>query len=440
MSGTAPVIDVHTHYVPRGWPDLGPGTPWLRIETETDAVIMLGDREFRRIQADCWDAPTRLADMDADGIDAQVVSPTPVFFSYGRDVAQAIRIARILNDLALEICAPAPGRLLPMCQVPLQDPDAACEELDRCMAAGHVGVEIGNHVGDRDLDDAGVVTFLQHAAALGAPVFVHPWDMPSSPRLDRWMAQWLVGMPAETHLSVLAMILGGVFDRVDERLRICFAHGGGSFAFWLGRMNNAWHKRHDVIGTSQYPPAHYLGRFYVDSVVFDERALRLLVDTVGADRVLVGSDYPYPLGERPAGGLVRKAGFLDDATRETILAGNARTFLGGDRARDDDAGQRAAGAGAGRRRPASGAAGGVLRPAVRGLRSQCRRGGLPGRQLPRPAAEGAARAARDRAGRLGPARRRGAHRGRRAPGSPTTSCCAGPRPGWWAPVLRRWSS
>ena len=85
------------------------------------------------------------------------------------------------------------------------------------MAAGHVGVEIGNHVGDRDLDDAGVVTFLQHAAALGAPVFVHPWDMPSSPRLDRWMAQWLVGMPAETHLSVLAMILGGVFDRVDER-------------------------------------------------------------------------------------------------------------------------------------------------------------------------------------------------------------------------------
>jgi aminocarboxymuconate-semialdehyde decarboxylase len=94
-------------------------------------------------------------------------------------------------------------------------------------------------------------------------------------------------------------------------------------------MNNAWHKRHDVIGTSQYPPAHYMGRFYVDSVVFDERALRLLVDTVGAGRVLIGSDYPYPLGERPAGGLVRKAGFLDDATRDMILAGNASAFLGG---------------------------------------------------------------------------------------------------------------
>jgi aminocarboxymuconate-semialdehyde decarboxylase len=321
-------IDVHSHYVPKGWPDLGPGTPWLRLETETDAVIMLNGKEFRRIQSDCWDAAVRLADMDADGVAAQVVSPTPVFFSYARDAVQAARIAKIMNDLALEICAPAPGRLLPMCQVPLQDPDAACAELDRCLAAGHVGVEIGNHVGDLDLDAAGVVTFLQHAAASNAPVFVHPWDMPSSPRLGRWMAEWLVGMPSETHLSILAMILGGVFDKVGESLRICFAHGGGSYPFWLGRMENAWHKRRDVIGVSEYPPSHYAGRFYVDSVVFDERALRLLVDTAGADRVLVGSDYPYPLGERPAGGVVRTAGFLDEATREKILIQNARGFLG----------------------------------------------------------------------------------------------------------------
>jgi aminocarboxymuconate-semialdehyde decarboxylase len=328
MTFMVAAIDVHSHYVPRGWPDLGPGTPWLRLETETDAVIMLNGKEFRRIQSDCWDASVRLADMDADGVAAQVVSPTPVFFSYASEAAQAVRIAKIMNDLALEICGQAPGRLLPMCQVPLQDPDAACAELDRCLAAGHVGVEIGNHVGDLDLDAVGVVTFLQHAAARNAPVFVHPWDMPSSPRLGRWMAQWLTGMPSETHLSILAMVLGGVFDKVDASLRICFAHGGGSYPFWLGRIENAWHKRRDVIGVSQYPPSHYAGRFYVDSVVFDERALRLLVDTVGADRVLVGSDYPYPLGERPAGGVVRTAGFLDEPTREKILTGNARTFLG----------------------------------------------------------------------------------------------------------------
>ena len=164
------------------------------------------------------------------------------------------------------------------------------------MAAGHAGVEIGNHVGDLDLDGAGIV-FLQHCASAGVPVLVHPWDMPTSPRLDRWMARWLVGMPAETHLSLLAMILAGVFDRVPESLRICFAHGGGSFAFWLGRADNAWHRRGDLVrGGSTQPPSHYVDRFFVDSVVFDPAALRLLVDVLGEDQVLLGSDYPYPLG------------------------------------------------------------------------------------------------------------------------------------------------
>jgi aminocarboxymuconate-semialdehyde decarboxylase len=321
------LIDIHSHYVPFGWPDLGPDAPWLRIASEQDAMIMLGSTEFRRIGAHCWDADTRLADMDEDGVDLQVVSPTPVFFSYGVEAGQAAKIATIMNDRALEICA-CSDRLIPFCQVPLQDPDAACRELDRCLAAGHVGVEIGNHVGDRDLDDPGVVTFLQHAAASGAPVFVHPWDMPSHPRVDRWMAQWLVGMPAETHLSLLAMILGGVFDTVDPALRICFAHGGGSFAHWLGRLDNAWRARPDVVVGSVHPPSQYLDRFYVDSVVFTEPALRLLVDTIGVDRVLAGSDYPYPFGERPAGAVVRNAGFLDDSDRAKLLSGNAEVFLG----------------------------------------------------------------------------------------------------------------
>lgn len=321
------MIDVHSHYVPFGWPDLGPDAPWLRVDSERDAMIMLGSSEFRRIGAHCWDADTRLADMDADGVAVQVVSPTPVFFSYGHEPGQATKIATIMNDRALEICALS-ERLVPFCQVPLQDPDAACRELDRCLAAGHVGVEIGNHVGDRDLDDPGVVTFLQHAAAVGAPVFVHPWDLPSHPRVDRWMAQWLVGMPAETHLSLIAMILGGVFDAIDPALRICFAHGGGSFAQWLGRLDNAWLARPDVVLGSALPPSQYLDRFYVDSVVFTEPSLRLLVDTVGADRVLAGSDYPYPFGERPAGAVVRNATFLDEADRTKLLSGNAERFLG----------------------------------------------------------------------------------------------------------------
>ena len=328
-----PVIDVHTHLVPKGWPDLsaacgGTGWPWLRIDSEREAMIMVGANEFRPVGAQCWDARTRLADMAEDGVDRQVVSPTPVFFGYERPAGQAAKAARVFNDLALE-CTAGDDRLIPFCQVPLQDPDAACAELDRCLAAGHAGVEIGNHVGDRDLDDEGVVTFLQHCAHVGAPVFVHPWDMPTGPRLERWMARWLTGMPAETHLSVLALILGGVLDRVPESLRLCFAHGGGSFPFWLGRADNAWHRRGDLVrGRSEHPPSHYTDRFYVDSVVFEPAALRLLVDVCGEDRVVVGSDYPYPLGERPAGQVVRASGFLTDEQRAKLLSANALRWLG----------------------------------------------------------------------------------------------------------------
>lgn len=329
-----PVIDVHTHVVPRGWPDLtaecgGSDWPWLRIDSERAAMIMVGETEFRPVGAECWDADTRLSDMDADGVDIQVISPTPVFFCYDRPSTQAVKVSRIFNDLMLEVAACGWDRLVPFCQVPLQDPDAACAELDRCLAAGHVGVEIGNHVGDRDLDDEGVVTFLQHCAHVGAPVFVHPWDMPGGPRLNRWMARWLAGMPAETHLSILALILGGVLDRVPPSLRLCFAHGGGSFPFWLGRADNAWHRRGNLVrGRSEQPPSQYLDRFSVDSVVFEPAALRLLVDTMGEDRVMVGSDYPYPLGERPVGQVVRKADFLTDDQRTKLLSANALLFLG----------------------------------------------------------------------------------------------------------------
>lgn len=325
----APVIDVHTHVVPPGWPDLGsPDDPWLRMDSSTAATIMLGDREFRRITDACWNADTRLADMDADGIDMQVVLPTPVFFGYDRSPADAARVAGIFNDLTLDVTAQQPDRLIPFCQVPLQDADAAIAELNRCVANGHRGVEIGNHVGDRDLDDARVLDFLLHCAEQGVPVFVHPWDMTPTPRTDPWMLEWLVGMPAETQLSLLRMALSGAFDRLPSSLRIGFAHGGGSFAYWSGRADNAWHQRRDLVGAeSDYPPSHYADRVFVDSVVFTETALQVLIDVHGPERVLLGSDYPYPLGERPAGGVIRSSS-LNSEAKQRVLSANAGEFLG----------------------------------------------------------------------------------------------------------------
>jgi aminocarboxymuconate-semialdehyde decarboxylase len=125
------------------------------------------------------------------------------------------------------------------------------------------------------------------------------------------------------------MILGGVFDDVPDTLRLCFAHGGGSFAFWVGRADNAWHRRGELVrGRSAYPPSHYLDRFFVDTVVFEQASLRLLVDVLGEDQIVLGSDYPYPLGERPAGQVVRTAEFLSDEQRDKLLSGNAMRFLG----------------------------------------------------------------------------------------------------------------
>jgi len=300
----------------------------MRHDGDGKATVMVGKKEFRPIYDACWDPVRRLEEMDRDGIDIQVICATPILFAYNRPADHASECARQFNDAARDICERGDGRLHSLCQVPLQDTDVACKELSRAMKDGHVGVQIGNHVGERNLDDEGIVTFLQHCADEGAPVLVHPWDMMGGSRTSKYMMAWTVSMPAETQLGIVSMILGGSFDRLPEQLKICFAHGGGSFAFLLGRLENAWHRRDIVRGASQFPPSHYLGRFYVDSVVFDETALRMLVEVCGEDKVMLGSDYPFPLGEAIVGDLIRNGDGFNEALRSKLLGGNAVKFLG----------------------------------------------------------------------------------------------------------------
>jgi aminocarboxymuconate-semialdehyde decarboxylase len=327
-----PVIDIHNHFFPRIWPDLTvrygtPNWPWIKHTEAGKAEIMVGDRFFRQIYSACWDAEVRLNEMDRDGVEMQVLSATPVLFAYERPVEHALDCARLFNDAALELCAQGKGRLKSLCQVPLQDINASCKELTRCMRAGHLGVQIGNHVGEKNLDDPGIVTFLHHCADEGAAVLVHPWDMLGPQRMSKYMMPWTVGMPAETQLAIVAMILSGAFDRLPSKLRICFAHGGGSFAFLLGRLENAWQHHPVAHGVCELPPSRYLNHFYVDSAVFDEHALQFLVGTMGAERVMLGSDYPFPLGEHRVGSLIRTS-HLAASAKDRLLGGNAVEFLG----------------------------------------------------------------------------------------------------------------
>jgi aminocarboxymuconate-semialdehyde decarboxylase len=326
------VIDIHNHFFPASWPDLAerygtPNWPWIKHTEPGKADIMVGDRFFRHIYSACWDPEVRLQEMDRDGIDLQVISATPVLFAYERPVEHALDCAQLFNDAALELCSRGKNRLKSFCQVPLQSIDAACKELSRCMQSGHLGVQIGNHVGNKNLDDAGIITFLQHCADVNAAVLVHPWDMFGKERMPKYMMPWTVGMPAETQLSVVALILSGALDRLSSALRICFAHGGGSFPYLLGRLENAWHHHPVARGECEHPPSFYLNRFYTDSAVFDQRALEFLVGTMGTDKVMLGSDYPFPLGEERVGSLIRQSN-LPQHAKAQLLSKNAIRFLG----------------------------------------------------------------------------------------------------------------
>lgn len=360
----AGVVDMHSHFLPRTWPDfaarfggenwpsmrhdgalpdgtfgygasiLGGGAyssnPTAFVGRRCDAMLMSGGEDFRPVTRACWDAAARVEDLDRCGIDHQIISATPILFQWSRAPAVAADVARYMNDAALEMCAEpaAAGRLSALCQVPLQDVGTACTIVDEAMASGHRGVQIGNHVGDRDLGHADLVAFLRHCADVGAPVLVHPWDMCNPDgRLDDHMMQWTVGMPLETHLSITSMILGGAFDELPASLKLCFAHGGGAFPYLLGRLDNAYHQRSVARGKARHPPSAYVDRFSVDSAVFDPCALDLLVKTMGEDRVMLGSDYPFPLGEQDIGALARSSD-LGDAAKAKVLGENAAAFFG----------------------------------------------------------------------------------------------------------------
>lgn len=326
-------VDMHAHFLPTIRQEeaatLDPtGAPWLRIDGDgRKGMIMRGEKPFRPVYRALWDPEFRIQELDEQGVDLQIVCATPVMFGYGYDGRKAAEWARRMNEHAVAFCAGHRDRLRPLAQVPLQSIELACAEASRAMVDGCVGVQIGNHLGDRDLDDEGLVRFLIHCASENIPVLVHPWDMMGGARMKKWMLPWLVAMPAETQLGILSLILSGAFERIPRSLKLCFAHGGGAFAFLLGRIDNAWRHRDIVREDCPRPPSEYTDRFYVDSAVFDQGALRLLVDVMGADRVMLGSDYPFPLGEQKIGSLVQQASFLSDDHRAGICGGNARKFF-----------------------------------------------------------------------------------------------------------------
>ncbi len=324
-------IDVHTHILPRDIPawksKFGYGGFITLDHYKPCCARMVRDDgvQFRDIEANCWDPAVRIEEMDATGVTVQVLSTVPVMFSYWTEPNDGAEIARFLNDHIAEIVAEFPLRFVGLGTVAMQDPDLAIRELERCRELGLAGVQIGTNVNQLNLGDDRFFEFFAACERLGMAIFVHPWDMAGEKDMQKYWLPWLVGMPAEVSRAICSLIFSGTLEKLPG-LRICFAHGGGAFPATLGRIEHGFNVRPDLFQDNIRGPRELVNKLYFDSLVHDAGSLSSLLDLVGADRVALGSDYPFPLGESEPGRLIESMGF-DDSIKEMLLNGAALDWL-----------------------------------------------------------------------------------------------------------------
>ncbi|QQR58629.1 MAG: amidohydrolase [Candidatus Melainabacteria bacterium] len=326
-------VDIHTHILPRNIPDwkskYGYGG-FIKLDHHASCrARMLKDDGtfFREVESNCWDAEARIQDCKRSGVDIQVLSTVPVMFSYWAEPAHALDLSKFLNDDLASVVRSNPAKFVGLATIPMQAPDLAIVELERCVKElGLLGVQIGSHVNNWNLSDPALLPVFEAANDLDAFIFVHPWDMMGQDRMTKYWLPWLVGMPAETCLAICSMIFAGIFERFPK-LRVAFAHGGGSFPSTVGRIEHGFLARPDLCAIdNDVNPRDYLGRFLVDSLVHDERALKFLIDVVGEDAIALGTDYPFPLGEDEPGKLIESLD-IAPATKAKLLGGNALNWL-----------------------------------------------------------------------------------------------------------------
>lgn len=333
-------VDIHTHLLPEKLPRFAErygygGFITLDHHQPCRARMLRDDGKFfREVESNCWDPVKRIEECDSAGVHVQVISTVPVMFSYWTQPEHGLDLSRFLNDHVASVVREHPRRFVGLGTVPLQSPERAIRELERCVKElGLAGVQIGSHVNDWNLSDEKLFPFFEAASELGASIFVHPWDMMGEAKMQKYWLPWLVGMPAEVSLAMCSLIFGGVLERLP-RLRFAFAHGGGSFPGTLGRIEHGFEARPDLVAVdNKVPPREYLGRFWVDSLVHDAETLRFIVKLFGADKVALGSDYPFPLGELRPGTLIESLSELAPDAREQLLWKNALAWLG--RSRED---------------------------------------------------------------------------------------------------------
>ena len=292
------------------------------------ACMMKGDKLFREVEENCFDEEVRIKEMDDTKVDMQVLSTIPVLFNYWAKASDGHETSRFFNDHIAETVDKQPKRFIGIGTVPLQDVDLAIKEMERCVKELKMpGLEIATNINGKNLNEAEFFPFYEAAEKLGCALFIHPWEMMGEKDMQQYWLPWLVGMPAETTRAICSMIFGGVFEKFPQ-LRVAFAHGGGSFPYTIGRIEHGYQVRPDLVQIhNKINPREYLGKFWVDSLVHDSNALQFLRETMTDDKICLGSDYPFPLGEHRPGELIESMELFDEI-KEKMLFRNALDWLG----------------------------------------------------------------------------------------------------------------
>ena len=325
-------IDIHTHILPKDIPNFKEkfgygGFISLDHHKPCCAKMIMDEKFFREVDDNCWSAERRMEECDEHGVHVQVLSTVPVMFSYWAEPKDTLEVAVFLNDHIAGIVKRFPNRFAGLGTIPMQDPDLAIQELKRCKEIGLKGVQIGTHVNNKNLNEAEFFPIFKACEELDMSVFVHPWDMMAKEHMEKYWLPWLVGMPAESSRAICSFIFGGVFERLPN-LRVAFAHGGGSFPSTIGRVSHGFDVRPDLCAVdNKKHPRDYIGKFYIDSLVHDPKMLEYIVDVIGADKIALGTDYPFPLGELQPGQLINSMPW-EDAQKEQLLSKSALDWLG----------------------------------------------------------------------------------------------------------------